>query len=86
MPAKVARGGVAIFDADFIAPAISRRTVPQFADPKVGMVQRAGGTSTADTAAHPRQAILLDGRFARDGSRTAPAASSTAPPASGGPT
>ena len=63
---KVARGEfVAIFDADFIAPAdFLRRTVPQFADPKVGMVQARWGHINRDYSLLTRvQAILLDGHF-----------------------
>jgi len=48
---KVARGQyIAIFDADFVPPAdFLRRTLPQFADPGVGMVQARWGTSTRTT-------------------------------------
>jgi len=63
---KVARGEfVAIFDADFIAPPdFLRRTVPQFADPKVGMVQARWGHINRDYSLLTRvQAILLDGHF-----------------------
>ncbi len=63
---KVARGEfVAIFDADFVAPAdFLRRTVPQFADPKVGMVQARWGHINRDYSLLTRvQAILLDGHF-----------------------
>jgi len=63
---KIARGEfVAIFDADFIAPAdFLRRTVPQFADPKVGMVQARWGHINRDYSLLTRvQAILLDGHF-----------------------
>jgi cellulose synthase/poly-beta-1,6-N-acetylglucosamine synthase-like glycosyltransferase len=63
---KVARGEfVAIFDADFIAPAdFLRRTVPQFADPKIGMVQARWGHINRDYSLLTRvQAILLDGHF-----------------------
>src|SRR5919107_4066704 len=63
---KVARGEfVAIFDADFIAPAdFLRRTVPQFADPNVGMVQARWGHINRDYSLLTRvQAILLDGHF-----------------------
>jgi cellulose synthase/poly-beta-1,6-N-acetylglucosamine synthase-like glycosyltransferase len=63
---KVARGEfVAIFDADFIAPAdFLRRTVPQFADPKVGMVQARWGHINRNYSLLTRvQAILLDGHF-----------------------
>ena len=63
---KVARGEfVAIFDADFIAPVdFLRRTVPQFAEPKVGMVQARWGHINRDYSLLTRvQAILLDGHF-----------------------
>ena len=63
---KVARGEfVAIFDADFIAPAdFLRRTVPQFANPKIGMVQARWGHINRDYSLLTRvQAILLDGHF-----------------------
>ena len=63
---KVARGEfVAIFDADFIAPAdFLMRTVPQFADPKVGMVQARWGHINREYSLLTRiQSILLDGHF-----------------------
>ena len=63
---KVARGEfVAIFDADFVAPAdFLRRTVPHFADPKVGMVQARWGHINRDYSLLTRvQAIMLDGHF-----------------------
>jgi cellulose synthase/poly-beta-1,6-N-acetylglucosamine synthase-like glycosyltransferase len=63
---KVARGQfVAIFDADFIAPAdFLMRTVPQFANPKVGMVQARWGHINREYSLLTRiQSILLDGHF-----------------------
>ncbi len=62
----VARGEfVAIFDADFVAPAdFLMRTVPQFADPKVGMVQARWGHINREYSLLTRiQSILLDGHF-----------------------
>jgi cellulose synthase/poly-beta-1,6-N-acetylglucosamine synthase-like glycosyltransferase len=62
----VARGEfVAIFDADFIAPKdFLKRTVPQFDDPKVGMVQARWGHINREYSLLTRiQSILLDGHF-----------------------
>ena len=62
----VARGEfVAIFDADFVAPAdFLMRTIPQFADPKVGMVQARWGHINREYSLLTRiQSILLDGHF-----------------------
>ena len=62
----LARGEfVAIFDADFVAPAdFLARTVPQFADPKVGMVQARWGHINREYSLLTRiQSILLDGHF-----------------------
>jgi cellulose synthase/poly-beta-1,6-N-acetylglucosamine synthase-like glycosyltransferase len=62
----VARGEfVAIFDADFVAPAdFLQRTLPQFADPKVGMVQARWGHINREYSLLTRiQSILLDGHF-----------------------
>jgi len=57
---------VAIFDADFIPPAdFLRRTVPYFADPKLGMVQtRWSYINRSYSSLTEVEAILLDGHFA----------------------
>jgi len=63
---KVAAGEyVAIFDADFVPPAdFLRETLPQFANPRVGMVQARWGHINRDYSLLTRiQAILLDGHF-----------------------
>jgi cellulose synthase/poly-beta-1,6-N-acetylglucosamine synthase-like glycosyltransferase len=56
---------VAIFDADFVPPAdFLEKTVPQFFDPKVGMVQTRWGYINRDYSLLTRvQALLLDGHF-----------------------
>jgi cellulose synthase/poly-beta-1,6-N-acetylglucosamine synthase-like glycosyltransferase len=63
---KAARGQyIAIFDADFVPSAdFLRRTLPQFADPGVGMVQARWGHVNQDYSLLTRvQAILLDAHF-----------------------
>ncbi|MEM8962696.1 MAG: cellulose synthase family protein [Acidobacteriota bacterium] len=63
---EAARGDlVAIFDADFVpAREFLRRSVPFFADPKVGLVQARWGHLNRDFSLLTRvQAILLDGHF-----------------------
>lgn len=62
----VASGEIlAVFDADFVpTPDFLRRSVPHFADPKVGMVQARWGHINRDYSLLTRaQAILLDGHF-----------------------
>lgn len=62
----VAKGDfVAIFDADFVpAPDFLRRTVPAFADPRVGMVQaRWGHLDPQASWLTEAQATLLDAHF-----------------------
>jgi cellulose synthase/poly-beta-1,6-N-acetylglucosamine synthase-like glycosyltransferase len=56
---------VAIFDADFVPPVdFLEKTVPQFNDPKVGMVQTRWGYLNRDYSLLTRvQALLLDGHF-----------------------
>jgi cellulose synthase/poly-beta-1,6-N-acetylglucosamine synthase-like glycosyltransferase len=56
---------VAIFDADFLPPAdFLTRTVPYFADPKLGMVQtRWSYINRNYSALTEAEAILLDGHF-----------------------
>jgi cellulose synthase/poly-beta-1,6-N-acetylglucosamine synthase-like glycosyltransferase len=56
---------VAIFDADFVPPVdFLERTVPQFFDPSVGMVQTRWGYLNRDYSLLTRvQALLLDGHF-----------------------
>ena len=56
---------LAVFDADFVPqPDFLRRTVPPFADPKVGMVQaRWGHRNRHDSLLTRVQAMLLDGHF-----------------------
>ncbi|MBX5482602.1 MAG: glycosyltransferase [Myxococcaceae bacterium] len=56
---------VAVFDADFVPqPDFLRRTVPYFADPKVGMVQVRWGHLNRDYSLLTQaQSILLDGHF-----------------------
>ena len=63
---KVATGQfVAIFDADFVpSQDFLRKTLPHFADPKVGMVQARWGHINREYSLLTRiQAILLDGHF-----------------------
>jgi cellulose synthase/poly-beta-1,6-N-acetylglucosamine synthase-like glycosyltransferase len=63
---KVARGEfVAIFDADFIAPKdFLLRTVPQFDEPRIAMVQARWGHINREYSLLTRiQSILLDGHF-----------------------
>ena len=63
---KVATGElVAIFDADFIpAPDFLQRTVPFFADRRIGMVQARWGHINQDYSLLTKiQSILLDGHF-----------------------
>ncbi len=57
---------VAVFDADFVPPRqFLRATVPQFADPAVGMVQCRWDHLNTDYSLLTRmQALLLDGHFA----------------------
>ncbi|MBI5711066.1 MAG: glycosyltransferase [Candidatus Eisenbacteria bacterium] len=65
---------VAIFDADFVPPAdFLRRTVPHFADPRVGLVQARWGHLNRDRSAlTTAQAVLLDAHFLLEhGSRSA---------------
>ncbi len=56
---------IAVFDADFIPPAeFLERTVPRFADGRVGMVQARWGHTNRDYSLLTRaQALLLDGHF-----------------------
>jgi cellulose synthase/poly-beta-1,6-N-acetylglucosamine synthase-like glycosyltransferase len=56
---------VAIFDADFVPPVdFLEKTVPQFHDPSVGMVQTRWGYLNRDYSLLTRvQALLLDGHF-----------------------
>jgi cellulose synthase/poly-beta-1,6-N-acetylglucosamine synthase-like glycosyltransferase len=56
---------VAIFDADFVPPEdFLERTVPQFADERVGMVQTRWGYLNREYSLLTRvQSILLDGHF-----------------------
>jgi cellulose synthase/poly-beta-1,6-N-acetylglucosamine synthase-like glycosyltransferase len=56
---------VAIFDADFLPPAdFLRRTVPHFADPRLGLVQARWGHVNAGYSLLTRlQALFLDGHF-----------------------
>ncbi len=56
---------VAVFDADFVpSPDFLRRTVPFFADPKVGMVQvRWGHLNREFSVLTQAQSIFLDGHF-----------------------
>ncbi|MEW6431513.1 MAG: cellulose synthase family protein [Myxococcota bacterium] len=56
---------VAVFDADFVpAPDFLERTVPFFADPKVGMVQvRWGHLNREFSILTQAQSLLLDGHF-----------------------
>ncbi|MGE3840753.1 MAG: cellulose synthase family protein [Vicinamibacterales bacterium] len=63
---KVAAGEfIAIFDADFIPPPdFLRRTLPQFVEPRVGMVQARWGHINQDYSLLTKiQAILLDAHF-----------------------
>ncbi|MCC6673249.1 MAG: glycosyltransferase [Planctomycetes bacterium] len=57
---------LAVFDADFVPePDFLRRTVPFFADPRVGMVQARWEHINPDSRLLTRmQALLLDGHFA----------------------
>src|SRR5262249_61152846 len=56
---------VAVFDADFVpAPDFLERTVPFFADPKVGMVQvRWGHLNREFSILTQAQSIFFDGHF-----------------------
>jgi cellulose synthase/poly-beta-1,6-N-acetylglucosamine synthase-like glycosyltransferase len=56
---------IAIFDADFVPPKdFLRRTLPHFADPKVGMVQARWGHINQDYSLLTKiQSILLDAHF-----------------------
>ncbi len=56
---------IAVFDADFVpAPDFLRRTVPQFADAGVGMVQvRWGHLNRGFSVLTQAQSIMLDGHF-----------------------
>jgi hypothetical protein len=56
---------VAVFDADFVpSPDFLRRTVPELADPTVGMVQACWTHLNRDASLLTRvQALLLDGHF-----------------------
>jgi len=63
---RVARGRfVAIFDADFLpSPDFLQRTLPHFANPRVGMVQARWGHLNEDYSLLTKiQAILLDAHF-----------------------
>jgi cellulose synthase/poly-beta-1,6-N-acetylglucosamine synthase-like glycosyltransferase len=63
---KVARGQfIAIFDADFVPPSdFLQRTLPQFGEPTIGMVQARWGHINRDYSLLTRiQAIMLDGHF-----------------------
>lgn len=63
---RAARGEfIAIFDADFVPPAdFLERALPQFAEPRVGMVQARWGHINRDYSLLTRiQSILLDGHF-----------------------
>jgi cellulose synthase/poly-beta-1,6-N-acetylglucosamine synthase-like glycosyltransferase len=63
---KVARGEyIAVFDADFVpAPDFLKRTVPFFADSRVGMVQvRWGHLNREFSILTQAQSIFLDGHF-----------------------
>jgi len=63
---RIAKGElVLIFDADFIAPPdILEKTIGQFDDPKVGMVQVRWGHINRDYSLLTQvQAVLLDGHF-----------------------
>jgi cellulose synthase/poly-beta-1,6-N-acetylglucosamine synthase-like glycosyltransferase len=63
---KVARGQfIAIFDADFVPPPeFLRQALPQFGEPKVGMVQARWGHINRDYSLLTRiQSIMLDGHF-----------------------
>ena len=63
---KVAKGEfVAVFDADFVpSPDFLKRTVPFFADAKVGMVQvRWGHLNREYSILTQAQSIFLDGHF-----------------------
>jgi len=63
---KQARGEfIAIFDADFLPSSeFLTRIMPQFADPKIGMVQARWGHINEDYSLLTKiQAILLDGHF-----------------------
>ena len=72
---RVARGEfVAIFDADFVPGTdFLQRTVPHFADPRVGMVQARWGHINQDYSLLTQiQAILLDGHFVLEHGAPAP--------------
>src|SRR5262245_9999741 len=62
---------VAVFDADFVpAPDFLQRTVPFFADPKVGMVQvRWGHLNREFSILTQAQSIFLDGHLDRKSTR-----------------
>ena len=63
---RQARGElIAVFDADFVpAPDFLRRTVPAFAEPRLGMVQaRWDHINRRDSLLTRAQAVLLDGHF-----------------------
>ena len=63
---RAARGEyIAIFDADFVPPEdFLRRTVPFFAEAKIGMVQARWGHINQDYSLLTKiQSILLDGHF-----------------------
>jgi cellulose synthase/poly-beta-1,6-N-acetylglucosamine synthase-like glycosyltransferase len=63
---RVARGEyIAIFDADFVPPEdFLRRTIPFFAEPRIGMVQARWGHINQDYSLLTKiQSILLDGHF-----------------------
>lgn len=63
--ARVESDLVAIFDADFVPPVdFLEKTVPQFFDPQVGMVQTRWAYLNRDYSLLTRvQALLLDGHF-----------------------
>src|SRR4029453_16657114 len=63
---KVARGQfIAIFDADFVPPTdFLQRTLPQFGEPTIGMVQARWAHTNPDYSLLTRiQSIMLDGHF-----------------------
>jgi cellulose synthase/poly-beta-1,6-N-acetylglucosamine synthase-like glycosyltransferase len=63
--ARAEGGLLAVFDADFVPPPdFLRRTVPYFADPKIGMVQACWEHLNRDYSLLTKiQAIFLDGHF-----------------------
>jgi cellulose synthase/poly-beta-1,6-N-acetylglucosamine synthase-like glycosyltransferase len=59
---------VAVFDADFAPPPdLLKKIIPEFSDPKVGMVQaRWGHLNRTDSILTEAEAILLNGHFANE--------------------